>query len=369
MLISLFCVATLAHGNAYTPQDPQQIIATWDKSASLKSRNAIVTNSRSISEKNSILSIDKKQQSLSLVKTYLQQAQYPGYDYLYGVSEALLKPFMNNTTEDTELLLLWAQIQQHQHQFAIAQTILQKIIARDPNSIRANLMIARLALIQGKPSSALTACLRLLGKVDLLTFSACSLEARSVLGETELAQSYAQLKQLYNTQGSTDSEYHAWILQMLADMAMQLEKPQEALAFLETIKSNNQLSVLVQWADIHLALKNYQLVINQLINLEKVKTEDSLLIRLAIAEKNSTNNHYWQTILAPHIALREAREDQAHAADLAIYYLDIATDPHKALYWAERNWQQAQEVKDKLLLTRAQRAVEQSASSTNSGRT
>jgi hypothetical protein len=142
-------------------------------------------------------------------------------------------------------------------------------------------------------------------------------------------------------------------------MAVRLQQPQAALDFLNQIKSKNSLSVWVQWADTNLALQNNQIVIDALTPLVSTSSQadDSLLVRLAIAEKKIAPTTYWQTQVRERIALREQRDDQAHAADLAIYYLDIAPDANKALHWAERNWQQAREASDKHLLIRAQQAA------------
>ena len=115
----------------------------------------------------------------------------------------------------------------------------------------------------------------------------------------------------------------------------------------------------MQWADVNLALQNNQVVIDELTPLVSTSSQadDSLLVRLAMAEKKIATTTHWQTQVRERIALREQRDDQAHAADLAMYYLDIAPDSIKALYWAERNWQQAREASDKNLLVRAQQAA------------
>jgi hypothetical protein len=201
--------------------------------------------------------------------------------------------------------------------------------------------------------------MRLLGHADLLTLSTCTLEARSTLGNKELNESYAQLQHTVNRQGLPDDERQLWILQVLADMALRLDKPQAALHYLNLIKARNSLSVWVQWADANLVLGNNQTVINELVPLINTTTQadDSVLIRLAIAEKKIANAIHWQTQVRERIALRELRDDHAHAADLAIYYLDVVPDAHKALHWAERNWQQAREASDKQLLMRAQQAA------------
>ena len=335
---------------AYVPTAPEQIIAQWNTSPSEALRALQMQQRLQPQDPDSVL---------QLANAYLVQAAQPGQSRLYGVAEALLKPFIENNTNDFAVLLAWAQVQQHQHRFTLAQEILQKILPQQPDNITANLLNARLYLIQGNAASAQVACIRLLGHTHLLTLSACSLEARSTLGNKELSESYAQLQQIVSTQGLPDDERKIWILQILADMAVRLQQPQATLDFLNQIKSKNSLSLWVQWADANLALQNNQVVIDELTPLVSTSSQvdDSLLVRLALAEKKIARTTHWQTQVRERIALREQRDDQAHAADLAIYYLDIAPDANKALRWAERNYQLAREASDKDLLVRAQQAA------------
>ncbi len=335
---------------AYIPTAPEQIIAQWNATPSETLRSLQMQQR---------LQPEDPEPVLQLTNEYLAQAAQPGQSRFYGVAEAVLKPLVENNSQNFDVLLAWAQVQQHQHRFTLAQEILQNILPKQPDNNTANLLNARLYLIQGDATAAQAACMRLLGHSDLLTLSACTLEARGTLGDKELSESYAQLRQLVITQGLPADERQVWVLQILADMAVRLDQPQAALNFLNQVKSNNSLSVWVQWADINLALQNNQIVIDELTPLvsTSLQADDSLLVRLAIAEKKIAGATHWQTQVRERIALREQRDDQAHAADLAMYYLDVAPDLVKALQWAERNWQQAREASDKHLLVRAQQAA------------
>lgn len=337
----------------YVPATPDYIIAQWASPNTEALRNLQVQSRLQPNDAKTIV---------ALANQYLLQAAHPGQSRLYGVAEATLKPLLEKTPNDVTVLLPWAQIQQHQHKFTIALAVLEKILVQQPDNIAANLLAARVHLVQGNAQTAQAFCLRLLGHADLLTLSACSLEVRSTLGDKELTDSYAQLQQVLVSQGLPSDERQGWVLQILADMALRLAQPQAALDFLDQIptkfSTKKSLSVWVQWSDVQLALGNQQLVISELTALLKASTQpdDSLLVRLALAEKNIAQTNAWQVLLSERIALREQRDDQAHAADVAIYYLDIAPDADKALHWAELNWQQARESSDKKLLTRAQQA-------------
>ena len=347
LVVLLFAVSCKVNAEAYIPSSPDYIIADWSAQKSDSVRNLQVQSRLQPADANTIA---------ALANQYLQLAAQPGQSRLYGLAEATLKPLIEANTKDISILLAWAQVQQHQHRFELALDVLAKILAQEPDNVTANLLAARLHLIQGNPGTAQKFCLRLLGHADLLTLSTCSLEVRSTLGEKELAESYAQLQQLLVNQGLPTDERQAWVLQILADMALRLQKPEEGLNFLERIQQKQTLSVWVQWSDIQLALGNYTQVMESLTAVanSNAQIDDALLVRLALAEKQLAQPAEWQKKLAERIALRELRDDQAHAADLAIYYLDVAPDANKALHWAERNWQQAREVNDKNILLRAQ---------------
>ena len=338
---------TDAQAEAYIPSSPDYIVAQWNSNDSVAVRKLQVKSRLQPTDEKTIA---------ALANQYLQLAAQPGQSRLYGIAEASLKPLIDVNTNNIELLLAWAQVQQHQHKFSLALSVLEKILAQEPDNITANLLAARLHLIQGNTNAAQAFCLRLLGHADLLTLSTCALEVRSTLGEKELADSYAQLQQLLISQGLPNDERQTWIVQILADMALRLHKPQAALDFLVRIQNKKSLSFWVQWSDVQLALGNAQLVLKELtaVTNQSTQADDSLLVRLALAEKQLAQPAHWQAQLAERIALRELRDDQAHAADLAIYYLDIAPNAAKALHWAERNWQQAREGSDKNLLSRAQ---------------
>lgn len=336
---------TLTQSNArYQPHSPEQIIARWDTTAAQVTNTTRVMNADSISQ---------------LANDYLSKASQPGYSHLYGIAEAVLKPQVESGSNHLPTLLAWAQVQQHQHRFSLAQQTLSLILLQDAAQPTALLLKARLHLIQGELSAAKKTCMALLGKVDLVTLGACSLEVRSSESEQALRESYAQLQQLIVSQGLPTDERKLWLLQMLADMALRLNQPERALQHLQQVSNKNSLSYWVQWADINLALGDSPAVIQQLTPLinNVPQQDDALLLRLVIAEKNLLQDSPIHEQLAQRMQLRIARDDQAHAAEVALFFLQVQPDAQQALYWAERNWQLAREASDKLLLERAQQAV------------
>jgi len=141
-------------------------------------------------------------------------------------------------------------------------------------------------------------------------------------------------------------------------MSYRLGNYKQALSHLQSVDLvNAPVSLIVLWADVHLALAQHTDVLNTLSALlpDKNNLEDAILLRLAIAEKklNKTGKK-WQNLMAQRVTLRELRKDTFHASDLAKYYLDVQPNRDKALYWAHINWQQAKMSADEQLLIQAQ---------------
>jgi hypothetical protein len=351
LLLSALLNAPL-YAAPYTPQSNDDIIAQWAAPS-----NAALQSLKTASR----LQPNDPATILALANSYLAQAAQPGQSRFYGLAQAALKPLIEKNIASPQLWLVWAQVQQHQHNFVIAQAALEKVFAADPSNETANLLAARIFIIQEKPLAARNACLKLLGKADLLTITACSLEANSYLHPNDLNNSYQQLAELVKHQGLPDDERATWLIQLLADFAMRNNDPATAATWLQQRLTNASVNYLAQWADVQLALGNTQTVLTQLAPIVNAAPEmdDALLVRLALAEKNIgkepvAKQKHWQTQLAERIALRELREDSLHASELALYYLDIAPNAQKALQWAEVNFSNTREYSDKKLLARAQ---------------
>lgn len=329
----------------FTPPFPDTVIATWPAT------ERAATEANTLDGPNSSRT---PQELLQQANRYLIKASLPGQAGLYGFAEATLKPLVNKQTVDTEVLLAWARLQQHQHAFSAALAALDEVLQQDPSNISGNLLAARIYLIQQNYDGARKACMRLLGSADLFTTSACALEVASYNGELEA--SYKQLAQLVDRQGLPDDERAPWATQMLADMATRLGKSKAAAQWLDQQLTGADVSYLAQWADAQLAIDAPKRVLAHLQPIVEAAPamDDALLLRLAKAEKTLGGSH-WQPLLAERVKLREMRQDTQHASELADYYLHIDPKPEKALYWARLNWQSAREPADEQLLREAEK--------------
>ena len=331
---SILLFTTTIHAESYVPSSDQSVVAKWTVPKAA-------------------------QQPKVFIAQLIQAANKPGLaSRYYGRASALLKPLLANNPNVLELQFYSATVLQHYHQFTEAQQLLNQILVQQPQHISAWLMKANIHMVQGDLTAAKTACLRLLGQSSLLLSSACLLEVTAEQGQVE--QSYQQLKNIVKLAGVIPHEQNVWIAQILADLAHRQNLPQQAIEHLSEMPlSQAPVSYLALWADIQLSQLQYQNVLETLgaIVESSDSFDDALLIRLALAEQHTMAvDELWNRRLEQRVTIRLQRNDTAHAADIARYYLDISPDANKALHWAEINWQQAKMTPDKSLLERAKAA-------------
>ena len=356
-ILATFVTIPAVMAESFIPTSNDSIIATWPAQdvALLSDADA-----------NSLA------KALKVSEDLLKRATQPGRSYLYGLAKTILSPWVkSDENNNASLWVNWARIQQQQHDFDGALLSLETALQYEPKNINAHLIMARTLVILQKFDQAKESCSQLLASNDFLAASICNLEVTSHQGQ--IAENYDSLQKLLSGLRDNDPK-KAWVLASLADMAVRQKRWQKAEAWLDASFSDNDISVIIEWADVKLTLKKYQEVNSQLsaIVSRAPTSEDAILIRLAKAEKklaqlepkSSTDTALpWLEQVSKRVALRELRQDTYHASDLAIYYLDLKLDVKKALYWAEVNWEQAKEYKDEALLMRAKLAAEIKTSS------
>ena len=338
-LISFFIFSTHASAAPYTPKSGDTVIATW------RTKDLPPIQKQNQSEADAI--------SLSI--NLLSRAKEPGQSSLYSQAQTVLAPWVNDNSDNPQLWLTWARVQQHKHLFNDAKIALEKTLNFDPSNVNAYLLLARIHIIQQNYTLATQACKKVFRHGDIATGTVCSLNAASYQGKLE--QSYITLKQLLEKQPFVDHR-RLWAGLILADMASRQELWSVSEQWLDNNVDNNDVSSLIEWSDIKLKLGKPEQVMLRLSTLPttNIVLEDALLLRLALAEKklNKNASRPWKESIKKRVALREQRNDIYHASDITTYYLDIEPNAQKALLWAKINWEQAKENKDRLLLKRAQ---------------
>ena len=337
-VLAFLFIASPAFSESYIPKSEQDIVAQW--------------------------TVPKPaEQPKVFIAQLIKDASKPGLaSRYYGRASALLKPLLVANPNDAELQFYSATVLQHYHQFEQAQQLLTQLLQQQPNHISAWLMKANIHMVQGDLAAARKACVQALGQGGLFVSTVCVLEVNAEQGQVK--QSYQQLKHVVSVAGDIPREENIWLKQILADLAQREQLTKQAIEHLTGYPLTEMpVSYLALWADIQLSEQQNNTVLNKLgpIVLSSDSFDDALLLRLALAEQNinlSGNpiSTIWKNRLTQRIDIRLKRNDTAHAADIARYYLDIAPDQSKALYWAEINWQQAKLYSDKRILERAKAA-------------
>ena len=337
-ILAFLFIASPAFSESYIPKSEQDIVAQW--------------------------TVPKPaEQPKVFIAQLIKDASKPGLaSRYYGRASALLKPLLVANPNDAELQFYSATVLQHYHQFQQAQQLLTQLLQQQPSHISAWLMKANIHMVQGDLAAARKACVQALGQGGLFVSTVCVLEVNAEQGQVE--QSYQQLKHVVSVAGDIPREENIWLKQILADLAQREQLTQQAIEHLTGYPLTEMpVSYLALWADIQLSEQQNNTVLNKLgpIVLSSDSFDDALLLRLALAEQNislsgNSISTIWKNRLTQRIDIRLKRNDTAHAADIARYYLDIAPDQSKALHWAEINWQQAKLYSDKRILERAKAA-------------
>jgi hypothetical protein len=291
---------------------------------------------------------------VELALAYLQLARQPGWSRYFDKAQQLLNS--SGLPASVPYWLALADSAQQQHQFQTALQHLAKIQAKEPGNINALLMAQRIHLVQNNLSAAQQQCTKLVGQQELFLLSLCSLEVAGRQGKTK--DSYKALQLLARQWQTLPLPQQQWLVAVLAEQAEILQQPQQARAWLEQLlfqsdTSGSPLPLWVKWADLTLP-DHPELVYQRLQRLhQRHALEDSLLLRLALAEQQQQAQTQYQQLMQQRVLLREQRQDTLHSADLAHYYLRLEPNAVKALYYARLNFQQAQEPDDQSLLTQA----------------
>ena len=261
-----------------------------------------------------------------------------------------------NTGQQERLVILEARLLQGTHRFEEAKQHLKQIAHF--HSPAAYLLMADIATQQGDVKNAKENCERLVGKTSFLIAFTCMVNAEfSRNPQVKLLQKLKAFETY--TSNARPSELQ-WFYEVLADMSLQLGYPEAALEYLtQTEFEKLPISALLVWSNANFQLKNYEAVTTTLArNVPDIKkADDGLLLKWAIAERaQGITSSTVQSQLSKNMEIRVWREDSSHAAQVAMYFLDIEQNSPLALKFAEINWQYAQALSDRKLLERARKA-------------
>ena len=297
---------------------------------------------------------------LEQIKALLEQAKYMGNSNNYAKASVLLKQLKAGEISRVQRLYYEAVIKQYYHHFTESLILLDQVLQIDAKHVNARFMSANLYAVLGDFNVAKKRCASLVGLVEPLLVAACTLNIDAQQGSTSSTpKALKTLSDFSNKHPSNMLSVSIYVAEIKASMATYLNQYELAQSTLSPfIEQQAPLSFWVLWSDIQLALAQPNKVLATVgpMVTQTTNQDDALLLRLAIAEKAANgDDSAWFELIQKRVELREVRQDEEHAFDIALYYLHLESKPEKALHWAKINWQQAKLKEDARLLKTASR--------------
>jgi tetratricopeptide (TPR) repeat protein len=290
-----------------------------------------------------------------LVSAYIKQGRSEGYAHYFISAEKILKPYIRKNDVDERLLLHWADLLQHRHDFDQANMILAKLLKINPGNVRARLMRAVILESSGQYGEAIKDCHAIIGRTGLLIVTTCIARIKSLNGELESSHELLQntLSQYVANSHQNEDDDIVWAKTSLAEMMLRSGKWVEAKKYFDEVLQSHPRDyyLLSVYADALIDRGHHHEVVHLL---QRYKHLDKLLLRQVIAEKqinrvNADNSH------SLNVQIKQALHMKTRGSTrmLARYYLDISNEPERALEWAKKNWKIQREPDDALLLARS----------------
>lgn len=354
----LWTILTNTHAEPFIPKQEQQVLerlpeslfqsATRAKTRTLKSQLDNQPNDWSAASQ--------------LAKHYINLSQRQADPRYMGYAQATLKLWWNSPRPPLQILLLRAVILQNAHNFKAANRDLDLVLKMQPGHVQANLIKATIATVQGNYPSAIQHCQQLIRRSSMLQALICQHTSASLSGQAE--SSYRVLHQLLSVDPSLPKKETSWAWTTLAENAWRLGYFEAADSHFKTAIQTgaHDFYLFRVYADFLLQQHRPFEVIKLIKLIDPLTQNDSLLLRLAIAEKtvNSRQLHAHLAVLTARINANRRRGSSLHLGDEARFELYLLNNPQSALQLARQNWQLQRESADTYILLQSAIAADDS---------
>lgn len=336
----LYFLCNVAYSQVYLPVSGDEVVLRLNKNSTItaiqKLNKELVNNQK-----------NKKRLLLSLnnAVSFGKKKSEPRF---IGLALTYIDRYLQTHPDDTQFMLLKADILQYDHKFDQAILLLNKIITLRSGFESARLMRANILQLQAHYQDALKDCYSLLGNSDPIVMMSCIAQIKGLIDEPKYV--FKALSNLLKRDKNNPDPTLIWSYDILAQLCLQFGDKESAYVYYEyalSIAENNSL-ILTSYADLLIAdskFKQVQIILN------KKKSNFSLLVRLAIAEnKMQSASTSYREELKSRIMIMHSMSDDTHAREIALYYLYIQQQADKALHYASRNWSAQKELIDARLL-------------------
>jgi tetratricopeptide (TPR) repeat protein len=295
---------------------------------------------------------------LDVARRYFELAMAQGDPRYVGYATAAIGPLEKLAPRNASYWLVRGLLQQYSHDFAGALQSLKKSSELDPDAPEPVAWRAAIDMVQAKYGDALGECTRLVALTHPLYAQGCTSYVKASTGQ--LRPAYDALQEELARAKDAPPELRLWVRTRLAEMAIRLQRPDEAEKhFKEALALGvTDQFLLGAFSDFLLAQKRPAEVIKLLADWER---SDILLLRLALAGKmaNDPRAKGWADQLRDRFDAAAQRGDRLHEQEAARFELDVEGKPQKALDYAARNYTAQKEPRDAEILMRAAAAANQ----------
>ncbi len=272
-----------------------------------------------------------------LANAYIDFGRETGDVRYLGYAEAVIKPWLRQTTVPIPVAISYATILQSRHAFAEARKLLEEILKRAPGNLQGWLTLATVAQVQGDIPAANHACMRSADTGGPFFGIACTAQLRLVTGHAD--QTYALLSQIEIGATGEPNGVKAWVEGLMADAAayqgeFELAETHFRQALAELPGDN---FLLAEYSDFLLDQNRPQ----EALDLLKGDTQsDTSYLRMAFAKValKTPDAAMMVWTMAARFAAMDAVGSHLYQREQARFALSLQNDPHKALALARENW-------------------------------
>jgi len=288
--------------------------------------------------------------ALPLAQFDITQARATGDLRFLGYAEAILQPWLNQSTPAPQVLVLNATILQSRHAFAASLTELDRALEARPDDAQAWLTRATVLRVLGRYDEAMESCRHMAPAADAAITTLCEQSLRGLSGHLE--EAYAAILAL--SQQDLPAEVRAWRYSELGEMAERLGDDTAAEHwFREGLKIAPQ-DFYMRTACADLLLRRHRPA-DALQLLAGYESMEPMLLRVAIAHEQLHDDAAVSAdaLLSDAFHVEEQRGESVHRREQARFLLDVSHQPEAALAAAQENWRVQREPDDILILLRA----------------
>ena len=288
---------------------------------------------------------------LDIAHRYFELAMAQGDPRFVGYASATIAPLAAAGDSNAGYWLLRGLIEQYSHDFPAALASLERAAKIDPDNAEPLAWRAAIFMVQARYPEALAECRRLAPIAPPLYSTGCMSYAQAATGQ--LLEASQALQRALTAAPDADPGLRIWAHTRLAEMALRLQKPQEAQAQFRAalgLGINDQF-LLGAYSDFLLEQGRPAEVVKLLADWER---SDVLLLRLALAGAALKDSRAagWAAQLRDRFAAAALRGDRLHEQEAARFELDIEKHPKEALALAARNYTIQKEPRDAEVLLR-----------------